>query len=485
MNNILIVNNPTELDFHLEGVEVVAAKSYLYDSKYADMHNARIFNLCRSYKYQSTGYYVSLLAEARGHRVFPDVATIQDFGAQSIIRIISSDIDELIQHSLKKLKSKDFTLSIYFGKNVAKQYEKLSKELHNLFQAPLVRARFIFNKKWILQHIAPIPLKEIPDHHKPYLVDFAKEYFARKTFSKKRNVKYRYDLAILVNPEEDEPPSDKKALQKFIEAAKSCDIYTEFITRDDFSRIPEFDALFIRETTSVNHHTYRFARRAHQEDLVVIDDPFSILKCTNKVYLAELLTRAKIATPKTLIAHKDNIEKIEKELQYPCVLKRPDSSFSQGVVKVDDRQSLDQALEKLLRTSDLIIAQEYTPTEFDWRIGIIDQTPLYACKYYMASGHWQIYNWQKNKSAEFDGSTQTLPIYQVPDIIVETALKAANLIGDGLYGVDLKEIDSRAVVIEVNDNPSITAGIEDAVLHEKLYNSIMQSFLNRLQKRFP
>lgn len=483
MNNIVIVNNPAEVAFHIEGVAVVAAKAYLHDAQYADMRSARIFNLCRSYKYQSTGYYVSLLAEARGHRAFPSVATIQDFGAQPIVRIISSEIDDLIQQSLKKLKSKEFILSIYFGQNIARQYEKLSKQLYNLFQSPLLRARFVYNKKWVLQHIAPIPLKEIPDHHRPYLADFAKDYFARKKFSLKKNIKYRYDLAILLNPDEEEPPSDKKAIQKFIDAAKSLELYTEIITKDDFNRIPEFDALFIRETTSVNHHTYRFSRRAHQEDLVVIDDPFSILRCTNKVYLAELLTRAKVPIPKTLIVHKDNIAKIEAELQFPCVLKQPDSSFSQGVIKVEDRTELEEALDKLLRSSDLIIAQEYAPSAFDWRVGILDQTPLFACKYYMAQDHWQIYNWQKKKTEAFDGNTETLPIYQVPDEIVATALKAANLIGDGFYGVDVKQIDNKVVVIEVNDNPSITCGIEDAIMHDKLYTTVMQSFINRLQKR--
>ncbi|HAQ77459.1 MAG TPA: RimK family alpha-L-glutamate ligase, partial [Hyphomonas sp.] len=35
-----------------------------------------ILNLCRSYGYQSEGYYASLLAEARGHRVSPSVQTM-------------------------------------------------------------------------------------------------------------------------------------------------------------------------------------------------------------------------------------------------------------------------------------------------------------------------------------------------------------------------------------------------------------------------
>ena len=75
----------------------------------------------------------------------------------------------------------------------------------------------------------------------------------------------------------------------------------EFIGRDDYPRLAEFDALLIRETTAVNHHTWRFARRAQAEDLAVIDDPDSILRCANKVYLAEVLKGARIPTPRTLI----------------------------------------------------------------------------------------------------------------------------------------------------------------------------------------
>jgi glutathione synthase/RimK-type ligase-like ATP-grasp enzyme len=73
----------------------------------------------------------------------------------------------------------------------------------------------------------------------------------------------------------------------------------EYITRADIGRLPEFDALFIRDTTFANHYTYRFSRRATAEGLVVIDDPDSILKCNNKVYLAELLIRHNIPAPRT------------------------------------------------------------------------------------------------------------------------------------------------------------------------------------------
>jgi glutathione synthase/RimK-type ligase-like ATP-grasp enzyme len=480
MRSFVVVNNPKDWNLNIEHVEVISAKSYLTENTFAEVKSARVFNLCRSYRYQATGYYVSLLAEARGHRAFPNVATIQDIKSQTIVRIISDDLEDLIQKSLGKIKSKEFVLSIYFGQNMAHQYEKLAAQLYNLFQAPLIRATFIFNKKWILQGISPIPVNEVPEKHKPFLEECAETYFSKKRIYSAKISRSKYDLAILTNPAESEPPSNEKAIKKFIEAGEEIGIHSELITKEDISRITEFDALFIRETTSVNHHTYRFSRRAFAEGLVVIDDPHSILQCTNKVYLAEVLTKAKVAAPKTVIVHKDNTDILESALGFPIVLKQPDSSFSVGVVKVENGEQLKSEIDRLLDISDLIIAQEFSYSDFDWRIGVLDKQPLYACKYFMAKDHWQIYDW-KQKGDDQYGNYQTIPIYEVPEKVIKTALKAANQIGDGLYGVDLKQIGNDVIVIEVNDNPSIDAGIEDAVMKDHLYLTIMKSFKDRLE----
>ena len=55
------------------------------------------------------------------------------------------------------------------------------------------------------------------------------------------------------------------------------------------------------------------ARRAATDGLVVIDDPESILTCSNKVYLAELLARKKILILRTLVVDRSNIEAIVSE----------------------------------------------------------------------------------------------------------------------------------------------------------------------------
>src|SRR5205823_3181563 len=194
---------------------------------------------------------------------------------------------------------------------------------------------------------------------------------------------------------------------------------TEIVGRDAIERLPEFDALFIRDTTHVNHYTYQFARRAVAEGLVVIDDPDSIVRATNKVFLYELLSRHQIPMPRSLIVHRDNVDQIAATLHFPCIVKLPDSAFSLGVAKVGSQERLDEVLKTV-----------------------------------------------------FDQS----------EIVVKTAVHAASVVGDGLYGVDLKQVGDRCYVIEVNDNPNIDAGNEDGVLKEALYREVLGVFLRRIRE---
>jgi glutathione synthase/RimK-type ligase-like ATP-grasp enzyme len=49
--------------------------------------------------------------------------------------------------------------------------------------------------------------------------------------------------------------------------------------------------------------------------------------------------------------------------------------------------------------------------------------------------------------------------------------------------VDIKQSGDRFYVIEVNDNPSIDAGVEDSVLRDELYRRVMAVFLARIEQR--
>lgn len=481
MRILIIADSQKDWPFRIPDADVVDAWSYLTQPHFSELRGVKVFNLCRSYRYQTVGYYVSLLAEARGHKPLPSISTLQDLRSQAMMRSVTEELEDLIQNSLGPIQSERFTLSIYFGRNLAKRYERLSLHLFNLFQSPLLRVQFKRYKKWQIRSVATIAANDVPEGHWPFVVEVARQYFEGRRGPQKKRARARYDLAILHDPEEQEPPSNAEALKRFVKAAESLEMRAELITRDDYARIAEYDALFIRETTAVNHHTYRFARRALAEGLIVIDDPQSIVRCTNKVYLAELLARHDIPIPKTVVLHRDNTVNVAAELGFPCILKRPDSSFSRGVVKVSSDGELREQLAVLFEDSDLVVAQEFVPTTFDWRIGILNRKAVFACKYFMADDHWQIIRPEVNGDGRY-GKSETIPVELAPRRAVSVALKAANLIGDGLYGVDVKESNKKFFVIEVNDNPNIDAGVEDTVLRDELYNRIMELFLDRIER---
>jgi glutathione synthase/RimK-type ligase-like ATP-grasp enzyme/ribosomal protein S18 acetylase RimI-like enzyme len=481
ISNIIIVRDPNKWTLQIEGVKIVSSRSYITDSEYQSLKNVRIFNLSNSYQYQKMGYYVSLLASARDHRVIPNVTTLRDFSSQSLVRSLSGYIDDDIQKTFKSLDTNKVSIYVYFSKSVNPKYRQLAQKLYNLFEAPLLQIDFVKNEKWLIQKVTPLSLKKVNPDHLEKVQEFALDYFSKKRFNKPRFKNYKYDLAILVNPEEKNPPSCPVALQNFKKAAEKEGFFTEFITKDDFSQLPEFDALFIRETTNVNNHTYHFSRAAYAEGLAVIDDPWSILRCSNKIFQNERMKQNKIKTPATLVLSKSNYRTVKSvNLNFPMVLKQPDSAFSLGVTKVHTKKELENSLENLFKLSDLVIAQEFMPSEFDWRIGVLDQKALYACKYYMAANHWQIYDWQ-SKSKENWGNTETVPLSEVPEEVIKTAVKAASLIGDGLYGVDLKMVNNEVYVIEINDNPNIDAGIEDYIIKDELYTKVVRSLFNRIE----
>jgi glutathione synthase/RimK-type ligase-like ATP-grasp enzyme len=483
---IVIVEQRNDWKAHFPDAIIVLAKDYVSQQEYFKLKDVRVINLCRSYRYLSLGHYCSLLAEARSHRVLPSVRTITDLQSKSLYGLSIEDLHEIIQRSIKIKKDNppgsSISIDIYFGQCDDDDFQDFSRQVFDLFRCPILRVDFKLNGKWQISTIKPGYLNGIPQEKEAFFIQAFNSSSVKRWRTPKAKSFGRYDLAILHDPQEKFPPSDSRALQKFVNAGKKLGVEIDLITKKDFSSLAEYDALFIRETTDVENHTYRFSRRAENDGIVVIDDPDSITKCTNKIYLAELLAANKIPIPKTEILKKDeinDIKSLESKFPYPVVLKIPDSSFSRGVHKVDTREQLESVASTLFADSDVILAQEYLYTEFDWRIGILNRQPLFACQYFMSRRHWQIF--KHRPSGEYtEGKWKTWRIEDAPKPVVEIAVQAANLIGDGFYGVDLKESAKGVVVMEINDNPNIDSGVEDKILGEDLYRMVIQEFVRRL-----
>jgi glutathione synthase/RimK-type ligase-like ATP-grasp enzyme len=481
MSVLFVVNRLEDWPFEIAGASVTTARGFLTEAEYTD-HAERVINLCRCDRYQGRGYYVSLLAEARRQRPVPDIKTLEDLQSEPLVRLLAGRIAAQMESTLPQDAAR-IELDCYFGHDPSGHHPAVTKQLFALVKAPLLRARFERrNGHWTLALLQALSAGEVPPQYRDALALAAAEYVTgqavRRTHAGQDE---RPALAILYNPDEPEPPSNPLALEKMQAAGARLGMRVEIIGRHDIDRLGGFDALFIRDTTNVGHYTYEFSRRALTEGLVVMDDPDSILQCTNKVYLNELMSRHRIPVPKTLMVHRDNVDQIVPTLGLPCILKQPDSAFSLGVAKVETQEQLKPMAEQLLEHSELIIAQQWLPTAFDWRVTILDRRPLFVCQYFMAPGHWQII--KREPAVRVEGHATALSVGETPEIVVKTALRAANLIGNGLYGVDLKQVGDQCYLIEVNDNPNIDAGNEDAVLQDALYRELMGVFLRRIQER--
>lgn len=466
------------------GCPVVHVDEYLTSQEYFSLKSVQLINLCNGYNYSSIGYYCSLLAEARGHKVIPPVKSMLDLSNKAMYSLDAVDLDEEVKRAFKKSPQDGdlFGLTVMFGHCFEQGFSTLARRLFETFAFPITQVSFKYLGQWRITTIRAVAYKRLNIDEKQRFAECLKKYLAKRWRKPKGRVHGRYDMAILHDPGDPLPPSNNKALKAFVKAGKSLGIEVDLIRKNDYSRLAEYDALFIRDTTRINHYTYRFAKKAESEGLVVIDDPISILRCTNKVYLAELLRANKVPTPKSVILGRNDLQATEEAIGYPMVLKVPDGAFSKGVFKAQSRDEFHMITQRLFGDSELILAQEYLYTEYDWRIGVLNRKPIFACQYFMYKRHWQIVK-HGEKGRFKEGASKTWAVAEVPKPVVEVAVKAAGLIGDGLYGVDVKQSQEGVYVIEVNDNPNLDVGVEDGYLGNDLFELVMKEFLRRLEAR--
>ncbi len=485
---VFIVDDMKDFTFPGPGREAITARDYLTRARpYAK--RTRVVNLCGDYAYLGLGYYCALTAEARGDRITPSAEAMLWVGWKRIYRRALGDMERFLAKAMRRAPA-DMPLTpitVCFGLTHEARFKTLARAAFDAFRCPILRIQFERGETMrgaALYRIRDVKVpnwKTLPAADRA-LFERGLDYYTKRDRPMPAIGKGpKYHLAVLIDPKEVIPPSDPQAIQRLTRVGASMGVKVETIGRRDLPRLAEFDALFIRETTALDHHTYRFAKRADLEGIPCLDDAASILRCTNKVYLAELFRTHNIPSPHTVVIDRTILEKVAAESSFPIVLKVPDGAFSKGVKRADSPEQMIALGREMLAHSDLILAQEYLRTDYDWRIGILNNQPLFASKYMMARGHWQIIN-HGAKGGPDQGGFETVGIEAVPPAILQAALAAAAPIGNGLYGVDAKLIGDRAVVIEVNDNPNLDAGVEDKLLKDELWRIILKDFIRRIEE---
>ncbi|HYW13146.1 MAG TPA: glutamate-cysteine ligase family protein [Longimicrobium sp.] len=524
---IAVVSNQEDAKGLPEGIAVPADR-YLEGGQALGEPGTVVVNLCRSWKYGSKGYYVSLLADARGQHAIPPVDVSEGFAdAYGLFRTLQEagvptvDPEEMRARRraakpspspdeeedeaprafpvpLVRVQEKDgWTVRppaedeaaetlVYLGSAADARFRNTALAVYREWPAPVLRLQFVREDgEWKVTALAPVPPHRLAkEEHARLCEALGNEKRIVRRGTEPAREERRASLAVLHDPEDVFSPSSPETLDRLERIAAKRNVHVRRIGLDELHKLPEYDALWIRALTGVSEPAFQFALRAEALGMPVVDDSQSIIRCGNKVFLEELLRREGIPTPRTRILTRHTPWEQVAELGSPLVIKLPDGSFSAAVHKVSSRDEFRRRADDMFRRSPLIIAQEFLPTDYDWRITVLDGRILFACKYHMARGHWQVRT-ENAAGKERYGRVKAVPREQAPRDVVDAALRAARLIGDGLYGVDLKETADGPVVIEINDNPNLDVGYDDAADGTTIYEDLVDFFVRRIEQGAP
>ncbi len=507
----------------LKGIALRTPEEYLEGKAQETLsESVTLVNLCRSYQYLSRGYYVSLLADARHQRALPTLRLIEeitnpyayfmalraagietiDFKVVKGRRVLPKLIvpaggkDPQARNAIESLVKRDDSeeparyeptpgefhdVTCVFGRTLDPRFRRHCSNVFKVFPFPLLKIRvYRDDELWKVGQIYPQSLGQL-DHPEIALLqeELDAPRFAIATPQTLRDTPDR--IAVLMDEEDAFAPSDEETFEKLKKVGERRGVLYEQIDKDDLPVLAEYDALFLRTVTGMDHFSFLFAQRAKSLGIPVIDDPQSTVRCSNKVYLSELFRKAGLPTPRTLtISRKSSLAEVEA-MGYPLIVKQPDGTFSAAVKKAENRDELNRITQEMFKRSPLLTLQEFRPTDFDWRIGVLDGTVLYVCKYYMVKGHWQIIGKSRSGRRRY-GEVEAVRLENAPASVKQLAVDATALIGDGLYGVDVKDTETGPVLIEINDNPDLWVGEEDATIGDRLYEEITSAFLRRIQE---
>lgn len=503
------------------GALAVRVEDFLAAVPTGTARNATVINLCPTLRYRSRGYYVSLLCEARGLKVIPTLESSESLAdphamfrglqlahipsvdrkeMQSRRRAVPAEIlpdddddDEAAGPVLLRRVGRDDELSfrpvtdaecadqvVCFGRCLDDRFQTLARRVYQVWPAPAMRVRFIHeDDEWKVVQVTPLAALKLKGADRDLLL----ETLRRPEFLRPpRPVAEEHmpSIAILYDEMSLFAPSTTETMEKLERVAARKGVLARRIGMNEMNRLGEYDAVFIRAYTSVTSPVFQFALRAESLGKPVLDDTQSIIRCSNKVFLHELLTREGVPTPRSVVSTPHTPWAELARLGLPFVIKLPDGAFSAAVHKVESKADYLRHSKPMFQQSPLLISQEWLPTEYDWRVTVLDGKVLFTCKYFMARGHWRIR--AEDKRGISYGKVEAVHRDHAPREVTRVALRACRAVGNGLYGVDLKDTRRGPVVIEINDNPNIDVGYEDRADGDVIFEDLIDCFTRRIER---
>jgi len=245
---------------------------------------------------------------------------------------------------------------------------------------------------------------------------------------------------------------DKKNIKCMVYQPKNFDIITSRKShksiRYQADKIDLPDAVLERTGSGTNYFTLALLRQLENFDIPTINNSQSILHSRDKMISSQILAKAKLPTPRTmLVSHPVNIDIVEQEIGFPCVVKLVTGSQGKGVYLCKDKDTFINFMDLTdnLKSKKTLIIQEFINSGelFDLRVWVIDGKTVTAMKRIPPQG-----DFKANISRGGLGEP-----FKLTDEIEVLASKTAQAFDLEITGVDLLYNGEKYLVCEANSSP--------------------------------
>ena len=216
-----------------------------------------------------------------------------------------------------------------------------------------------------------------------------------------------------------------------------------------------FDAVIPRIGASVTFYGTAVLRQFEMMNVFPVNESVAITRSRDKLRSLQLLARKGVGLPVTGFAHNpDDIDDLIKTVGgAPMVIKLLEGTQGIGVVLAETKKAAESVIQAFMGLQANILAQEFIKEAggSDIRCFVVGGKVVAAMKRQGPEGEF--------RSNLHRGGTATL-VRLTPEER-STAVRAANIMGLDVCGVDLLRSNHGPVVMEVNSSPGLE-GIEKA-----------------------
>lgn len=206
-----------------------------------------------------------------------------------------------------------------------------------------------------------------------------------------------------------------------------------------------------RTGSGTNYFTLALMRQIEKFGIPVINDSESISRVSDKLLTSQLLVKENLPIPKTILVKGDvDVELVEKEIGFPCVVKATSGSKGKTVHLCETKKDFTSLMSLLssIALKKTLIIQEFVDAAIgtDLRVWVIGGKTTVAMKRIAGNGDFRA-NISQGGTAE---------LFEITEEIDYLARETARVLGLQIAGVDLLFDKEGYKICEANSSPGFS-----------------------------